>query len=110
MRLTHFIHSRNFRFGSFADPHDTPKAAARAAGIDGIVDLAIHGKQPFVSGKFWDQNENSERKVLADNPLCIRVPRSSRINPKSAGISGQFRLRVTELCPEVQQWFLVIKI
>ena len=39
-------------FGSVADPHDTPKAAVRAAGIRGIADLAIHRKQPFVSGKF----------------------------------------------------------
>jgi len=46
-----------FRFGSFADPHDTPKAAVRPAGIDGIAELAIHGKQLFVSGKFWDQRE-----------------------------------------------------
>ena len=45
------------RSQSFADPHDTPKPAVRAAGVGGIADLAIHGKQPFVSGKFWDQHE-----------------------------------------------------
>jgi len=28
-------------FGSFADPHDTPKPAARAAGIEGGADVAI---------------------------------------------------------------------
>lgn len=30
------------RFGSVADLNDTPKAAAQAAGIEGIADLAIH--------------------------------------------------------------------
>ena len=39
-------------FGSVADPHLTPKAAARTAGIESKADFAIHRKQPFVSGKF----------------------------------------------------------
>ena len=33
----------NDRFGSVAASHNTPKAAVRAAGIEGIADLAIHG-------------------------------------------------------------------
>jgi hypothetical protein len=55
----------NDRKGSFADPHDTPKAAVRAAGIEGIADLAIRRKRPFVSGKFRESTRELERGVLA---------------------------------------------
>jgi hypothetical protein len=49
------------RYGSVADSHDTPKAAVRAAGIGGIADLAIHPKQPFVSGNFQESSRELER-------------------------------------------------
>ena len=39
-------------FGSFAEIDDTPKAAVRAAPIEGEADLAIQQKRPFASGKF----------------------------------------------------------
>jgi len=42
----------NDRKGSLAELNDTPKAAVRAAGIEGIADLAIRRMRPFVSGKF----------------------------------------------------------
>ena len=57
------------RFGSVADPHDTLKAAVRAAGMGGIADLAIHQKQPFTSGKYWELLWELERKVLADSAI-----------------------------------------
>ncbi|MGB5412643.1 MAG: hypothetical protein WBN09_14005, partial [Woeseiaceae bacterium] len=40
------------RNGSLAELNDTPKAAVRAAAIEGIADLAIRRKRPFVSGNF----------------------------------------------------------
>ena len=46
----------NVRKGSLAELNDTPKAAARAAGIEGIADLAIRRKRPFVRiscGEYW---------------------------------------------------------
>ena len=49
------------RFGSLAELNDTPKAAVLAAGIGGIADLAIHQKQPFVSGKFRETTRELER-------------------------------------------------
>jgi len=39
------------RFGSVAVIEYIPKAAVRTAGMGGIADLAIHQKQPLVSGK-----------------------------------------------------------
>ena len=33
--------------------------------MGGIADLAIHRKQPFVSGKFWKMTRDLERQVLA---------------------------------------------
>ena len=48
-------------FGSFAELNDNPKAAVRVAGIRGIADLAIHQKQPFMSGKFRETTRELER-------------------------------------------------
>jgi hypothetical protein len=48
-------------FGSFAEINDTPKAAVRAAPIEGEADLAIRRKRPFVSGKFWEPPRKLKR-------------------------------------------------
>ena len=40
--------------GSLAELNDTPKAAVRAAPIEGEADLAIQQKRPFASGKFQE--------------------------------------------------------
>ena len=64
---------RNVRSGSVADPHDIPKAAVRAAGIGGKADLAIHRKQPFVSGKFRKATRELERRVLAETHRLVNV-------------------------------------
>ena len=50
---------------SFADPHDTPKAAVRAAGVGGIADLAIRRNRPFASDKIWEDPRELKRQVLA---------------------------------------------
>jgi hypothetical protein len=55
----------NGSFGSFAEINDTPKAAVRAAPIEGEADLAIQQKRPFVSGKFSEPPRKLKRKVLA---------------------------------------------
>jgi hypothetical protein len=39
----------------------SPYTAVRAAGIEGTADLAIHQKQPFVSGKFRKTTREIER-------------------------------------------------
>jgi len=54
------------RFGSIAVIEYIPKAAIRAAGLGGIADLAIHRKQPFVSGKSWARCQELEWQVLAE--------------------------------------------
>ena len=50
--------------GSFAEINDTPKAAVRAAPIEGEADLAIQQKRPFASGKFQETTKELERKVF----------------------------------------------
>jgi len=41
------------RFGSVADPHHTPKAAVRAAGIGRIADLAIRLRTETPDSSSW---------------------------------------------------------
>ena len=55
----------NGGFGSSAELNDTPKAAVRAAGIEGIADLAIRQNRPFASDKFWKETSELEWQVLA---------------------------------------------
>jgi hypothetical protein len=74
------------RFGSFAEINDTPKAAVRAAPIEGEADLAIQQKRPFASGKFQEIALGAQAESIG-RFLALALPNLHRRSPLPATIS-----------------------